>query len=120
MQIGSLEASYEAYSDPFLYFPSPRHAQSFFGSAGGLVKRCTISVEEVITEGRPGDLLVILGDNVSSSHPSVFCELQHDGVVLERLMRVEKSRNTFITRIPEDATPGEYTLQVSEYGWRSL
>ena len=29
----------------------------------------------MISDGSPGDLLVIIGDNIGDSHPSVFCEM---------------------------------------------
>ena len=87
---------------PFIYTPKPPDKNDI-----------KLVLTEVITDARPSSLCVLLGDNISPDHSTVYCELTDSGGRVWKLLRYSDSKaGLFITRIPVDAAPGEYKLMM--------
>eukprot|EP00658_Telonema_sp_P-2_P079572 TRINITY_DN7720_c0_g1_i2.p1 TRINITY_DN7720_c0_g1~~TRINITY_DN7720_c0_g1_i2.p1 ORF type:complete len:220 (+),score=55.25 TRINITY_DN7720_c0_g1_i2:323-982(+) len=69
---------------------------------------------EVVSDGRPGELLMLLGENLGSNFPEVYCQLMDSTATqqLRTLIRIQRSASTYVTRIPTDLPPGQYTLKM--------
>jgi len=69
-------------------------------------------VDDVVSDGKAGDLMVLCGAGLGNEHrPHLVARLVGaEMLTLPRLM--EHTKSTFVTRLPETITPGEYTVQV--------
>jgi len=59
------------------------------------------TLREVLTDGKPGDMVVCIGDRIGDSHLDVRLEMQHalldQHIVLPRTL---KSKNAYVSRLP--------------------
>lgn len=107
---------YSAQTAAFMYFPSPRHAQSHFGTQNSVLQTTSIpliSIDELISDNHPGDLLVLTGENLGSERAGVFVQLvSHYEDQHWNLIRTKAGLRTFTTHIPVDVPAGNYYLRV--------
>ena len=68
-----------------------------------------------MTDGFPGALLMCMGDNIASNYPNVRCLLSNATETF-RLGRVKQSGLLYVTRLPMQAPPGDYVIQMESRG----
>merc|ERR1711959_232847 len=69
-------------------------------------------LEEVLCDGRGGDLLMCMGERIGDEFTDVVCEVVNAFGVDITLQRAKGAKHSFVTRLPKNIAAGQYTVQM--------
>merc|ERR1711959_485889 len=69
-------------------------------------------LEEVLCDGRGGDLLMCMGQRIGDEFTDVVCEVVNAWGVDITLQRAKGAKHSYVARLPQNIAAGQYTVQM--------
>lgn len=104
---------YRARSHEFEYVSRPQPQSVLLAKQPTAVQLSAlpvVSVVDVVSDFRPGDVFTCVGDELHHDH--LVAQLGHGDTVLATLFQVRPSKVAFIGRLPLNVVPGTYWFQM--------